>query len=425
MKYTGTIKDFIKEAKTPYHAVSLMKNILEAEGYTQISESDTAGFCDGKGHFVVRADSSLIAFCGEGDGFMITATHSDTPTFKVKNEVKSAGYTKLSVEPYGGMINYTWLDRPLSLAGRVVLKTDDGIQTRLVDLDRDLVVIPSVAIHLNRSVNEGYKFNPATDMLPLYSSGSDADCLSELARENGIDKEKIISHDLYLYNREEPRCFGKNGEFILSPRLDDLACVYISLVAFLSQKENSGAVRVLAVFNNEEVGSSTKQGANSTFFESTLEKIAGNIQKYSAMLENSFIISADNAHARHPNHPELSDPENAPLLGSGVVVKYNANQRYATDAVSDAVIRTLSQRCGARLCSYFNRADMPGGSTLGSIANTKVSVMTADIGLAQLAMHSASECCSERDIDDMKLLLSEFYSSSIEAEFDEIKIKKA
>ena len=321
------------------------------------------------------------------------------------------------------MIHYTWLDRPLSVAGRVVVKTADGVQVKLVNIEKPMLVIPSVAIHLNRSVNDGYKFNPASDLIPLAGlADAKGGLMQAVASAAGAKVDDIISHDLFFYNADDGVCLGVNGELILAPRLDDLGCVYSSLRAFLDAPETDKSVAVLAVFDNEEVGSETKQGANSTFLDSTLKNIAGSPEKYSAMLYHSFMVSADNAHALHPNHPELSDSTNAPVLGKGVVVKYNANQRYTTDSVSDGIFTVLAQRADANLQRFSNRADMVGGSTLGSISNTRVSVSTIDIGLPQLAMHSANETAAVSDLDDMVKALTQLYASGIIKTGDEIKI---
>ena len=247
--------------------------------------------------------------------------------------------------------------------------------------------------------------------------------MQAIAEQAGVMTKDIISHDLFLYNAEEGRIIGISGEFILAPRIDDLGCVYSSLKAFLASPETDKSVAVLAVFDNEEVGSETKQGAASTFLDMTLKAIAGSDAKYSSMLNNSFMVSADNAHALHPNHPELYDVTNAPILGRGIVVKYNANQRYTTDAVSDALFRSFADRCGIKLQSYYNRADMLGGSTLGSISNTSVSVKTVDVGLPQLAMHSSVETVACSDICDMVSVMKEFYSSSIDCKGSDVKIK--
>ncbi len=421
MAYVNELIDFIKASPSAHHTVDSVKRALLAEGYTELCESNPEAFSDGGKHFVIRGGSSIIAFKGKGDGFMICASHSDSPCFKVKDELAGARYTRLATEKYGGMIHYTWLDRPLSVAGRVVVKTPTGVKGVLVNLDKAALTIPSVAIHLNRGVNDGYKFNPATDLLPLLGTAEAKGALmTALAAQANAKPEDIISHDLYLYNAEEGRVIGINDELVLAPRIDDLGCVYASLRAFLDAPESKN-VSVLAVFDNEEVGSETKQGAASTFLDMTLGAIAGN--RYSQMLHNSFMVSADNAHAIHPNHPELYDGTNAPHLGGGVVVKYNANQRYTTDAISDGIFTTIAERAGAKLQKFSNRADMVGGSTLGSISNTRVSVSTVDIGLPQLAMHSATETAAVSDLTDMVKVLTALYSSSLERMGDEIIIK--
>ena len=421
MKKENGLFEFIEKSPTAYHTVAEIKRRLLQCGFSEISERDSSAF-SGERCFVIR-DSSIIAFKKKklDGGFMICATHGDSPAFKVKGTKGSAGdYLGLSTETYGGLIYYSWLDRPLSLAGRVAVETKDGIEMRLFNFERDVAVIPSLAIHMNRTVNDGVKLNPAKDLLPLLSLDGDADIKSLLADELSVKKEEIVSHDVFLYSRENPRAFGMDGEFILSPRIDDLACVYTSLEAFV-EAEPIG-VSVLCVFDNEEVGSATKQGAGSTFLHDTLLRIAGSKEKYLEMLSDSFMVSADNAHAKHPNYPECSDPDNAPVLGGGVVVKYNANQRYATDARSDAIFRTICKRIDLSLQSYLNRADMPGGSTLGSIADTKVGISTVDIGIAQLAMHSSSEVAALSDISDMQKAMAAVYSASIVADKDEIRI---
>ncbi len=423
MSYVSELVEFIKKSPTAYHTVQSVKSMLVSKGYTECFEKDYSAFSDGGKHFVVRNGTSIIAFRGKGGGFMVCASHSDTPTFKVKSEI-SGTYAKVAIEKYGGSILYSWLDRPLSVAGRVVVRTESGVSVRLVDIDRELFTIPSVAIHFNRAVNDGYKFNPAVDMLPLSGmSHSSGKLMATIAEAAGVSEKDVIASDLFLYNREEGRVVGIDGELLLSPRLDDLACVYTSVRAFLDAKDSDDAIPVLAVFDNEEVGSETKQGAASTFLGMTLSAISGGEEKYRRALVDSFMLSADNAHALHPNHPELSDSGCAPVLGGGVVVKYNANQRYTTDAVSDGIFRTVAERAGVKVQSYANRADTLGGSTLGSIANTRVSVKTVDIGLPQLAMHSSVETVAISDVSDMVDVMKEFYSSTLSVGGDEIQIK--
>lgn len=416
MNYVEGLFEFIKNSPSAYHAVNTVKQLLDSEGYTELYECDRWKLSvDGK-YYVVRNGTSIIAFRTVRDarGFMICASHSDSPAFRIKTTPESVGaYTRLEVEKYGGMIYYTWLDRPLSVAGRVIVRTPDGIESKLVNINTDLVTIPSLAIHLNRGVNESATFNPAKDLLPLYSMETEkGEFIDRIAKSLGVNETDILSHDLFLYNREEGKRVGKDGEFILCPRLDDLGCVYSSLAAFLSSRD-SHAVPMLAVFDNEEVGSETKQGAASTFLRDVLLRISGSESSLSAALENSFMVSADNAHAKHPAHPEMSDPDNAPMLNGGIVIKYNANQRYATDGLSDALFRSVCHRAGVKVQTYCNRADLPGGSTLGSISNTKVSVPTVDIGLPQLAMHSANETAGAYDVESMVTTLTEFYSSSL------------
>ena len=426
MTYVNELFDFINSSPTAFHTVNSVKKALISAGFTELFENSPTAFSDGGKHFVIRGGSSIIAFKGgcEKNGFMICASHSDSPCFKVKGDLLGAKYTKLSTEKYGGSIHYTWLDRPLSVAGRVVVKTENGIKTHLVNIDKASMVIPSVAIHLNRGVNDGYKFNPASDLLPLVG-GLDAKdkVMYAIAEQAGVKVDDIISHDLFLYNKEEGRVIGINDDMILAPRIDDLGCVYASLRSFIDAPVCDDTIAVLAVFDNEEVGSDTKQGAASTFLDMTLRAVSGDDKKYSAMLYNSFMVSADNAHAVHPNHPELYDSTNSSVLGGGVVVKYNANQKYTTDAISDAVFTTLADRAGIKLQHFSNRADMIGGSTLGSISNTKVAVSTIDIGLPQLAMHSASETAAISDLDDMIKVLKELYSSGLVKTGCEITIK--
>ena len=408
--------EFVKSSPTSYHTVESVSGILLSEGFTELYEADKWSLTDGGKYFVRRNGSSLIAFVyREGEvGFNIVASHSDSPAFRVKQTDSTVGaYTRLEVERYGGMLYYTWLDRPLSVAGRLVVRTDKGAEIRLVDMGADALVIPSVAIHLNREANEGLKLNPARDLLPLYSVGGErGELMADITSRVGTTPESVISHDLFLYCREEPRRVGKEGALILSPRLDDLACVFTSTLAF-TEAEECAAIPTLAIFDNEEVGSETKQGAASGFLYETLLRVSGSEETLLTRLSRSFMVSADNAHALHPSRPDLSDPDNAPLLNGGVVIKYNANQRYATDGVSDAVFRTLCERAGVKYQTYCNRADMPGGSTLGSIADTRLSVPTVDIGLPQLAMHSAVETAGAYDLDAMCEVLRLFYSSPV------------
>ena len=413
--------EFLKNAKTQYHAVYEITKTLDALGFVRLYEHEPWELSIGELYYVVRDGSSLIAWRNTFGGFMISAAHTDSPCFRVKGNITSGAYVKLDTEKYGGMIHYTWLDRPLTVAGRIAVKTEKGIAMKLCDIGKSEVVIPSLAIHMNRTVNESLKLNPAVDLLPLASLTGGADIFELAAKSVGAKKEDIVSHELFLVSAEEPRVFGTSEEFLLSPRLDDLSSVYAALEGFIGMDAGL-ATPVFAVFDNEEVGSETKQGAGSTFLRDTLRRISESEEHYLERVGSSFMISADNAHAIHPNHPELADRNNAPVLGGGVVVKNNANQRYATDALSDGLLRRIADKAKVKLQTYYNRADLPGGSTLGSISDTRVSIATVDIGLPQLAMHSANETMALSDFLEMKKLFSEFFASTLYIEKDYINI---
>jgi aspartyl aminopeptidase len=415
--------EFIKNSPSAYNTVSTVENMLKRCGYTELFENGEWTLSDGGKYYVTKNGSSIIAFrykkCAKS--FMICASHGDSPAFRLKPSLEKKGkYITADVEKYGGMIYYSWLDRPLSIAGRVMVKTENGISSRVINIDKDLAVIPSLAIHFNRTSTGVAEFNPAIDMLPLVTDIQNGGALlSLIARECGVCEDAVVSHDLFFYVREAGRTCGANGEFLISPRLDDLACAYASSEAFLAANEEN-TIPVLAVFDNEEVGSETKQGAASSFFSDTISEIAGD--KLRQMISQSLMVSADNGHAIHPNRPEFSDSGNAPMLNGGVVIKYNANQRYSTDAVSAALFSQICKAAGAKTQNFCNRADILGGSTLGSIATTKLPVMTLDIGLPQLAMHSAVETTGAHDLSEMIKALTAFYSSRIEKTGGEYKI---
>ena len=417
--------NFIKNSPSAFHTVNTVRATLLEQGYRELCEGDAWQIEADHGYFVIRGGSSLIAFrtVANTTGYNICASHSDFPAFRVKqNGVRQGAYITIDVEKYGGAILYSWFDRPLSVAGRVTVRTDKGLQTRLVNIDSDIATIPSLAIHLNRGVNEGFAPKLNVDLYPLYSTQGKGSFMSLVASEIGANEEDIVSTDLFVYNREEGRVIGGEGEFILCPRLDDLGCVCTSLSGFLDA-EPCSATPVLAIFDNEEVGSSTRQGAASTFLYDTLCRLSGSEEEYLRLLSGSFMVSADNAHAKHPNHSEMSDSLNAPMLGEGVVVKFNASQRYATDSISHAVFAEICKEAGVKTQNYYNRADLPGGSTLGSISDTKVSVPTVDIGLPQLAMHSANETAAVADIAEMTEALTAFYSTAIIQKGDTIELK--
>ena len=417
--------DYLNAAKSVYHAQDYIVKELEKAGYIRLSESEKWELFPGGKYYVSRGGTAVLAFRIPGEitgGFQMSASHSDRPTFKVKENGELTGaYTRLAVERYGGMIISPWLDRPLSIAGRVLVQTQNGAQSRLLDIDRDLLLIPNVAIHMNRQVNDGYKWNPAVDTLPLLGGKASAGKLQKLLEEQAGGK--ILGHDLFLYVREPAKIWGIDEEYISAPALDDLECAWGCLQGFLNAEE-SNAVPVCCVFDSEEVGSSSVQGAASMLLPDTLARICEALGlDLRQMLSKSYMVSADNAHAMHPNHPELADPTNAPVLGGGVVLKFNANLRYCTDGLSAAVFRSVCEKAGVNVQTYCNRADIPGGSTLGNISLGHVSVPTADIGLPQLAMHSCYETGAVADAVCLEKAMQTYYSVCVNFDSDGYSIR--
>ena len=424
-KRIGQLRDFLDSAHSVYHAVAALSWLLEDEGYQLLPEGEQWTLYPGSKYYMTRGGSALVAFRVPEVvpvGFMMSAAHADRPGFKLKENGELVGnYTRLSTEKYGGMLMAPWLDRPLSVAGRVLVETEDGVESRLLDIDRDLMLIPNVAIHMNRKVNEGYTWNPAVDMLPLLG-GKDAAGRLEALLENEAGG-KILGHDLYLYVRQKASVWGIDSEYISAAGLDDLECVWGCTQGFLSARE-ARAIPVLCVFDSEEVGSCSAQGAGSGLLETVLERICKALDlDLPAMLNGSMMLSADNAHALHPNHPELADPANAPVLGGGVVLKFNANLRYCTDGLSAAVFRKICAKAGVNVQTYCNRADMVGGSTLGNISLGQVSVPTVDIGLPQLAMHSCYETAAVADAIALEEAMAAYFGSTLEVKGDSIILK--
>ncbi len=414
---------------SPFHVVSNIETKLKRNHFTELQENEDFILENGGRYFVKRNGSSIIAFRipeNRPRGFLITASHTDSPTFKLKpNPIYTfKNLMLLNVEPYGGAINYSWLDRPLSFAGRVMIQHDNEIQIKNVCIDEDLLLIPSVAIHMNREINKSVAMNPAKDMIPVFGNTIDNFSFDEyLKKKIGLNEnEKIISHDLLLYNRDKATLLGSNQEFISSPRLDDLASCYSSLLGFLEAKAND-FISCFVAFDNEEVGSLTRQGANSTFLREIIQKISKNFKDEVSLVPNSIMLSIDNAHANHPNHPEYSDVTTDVELNKGIVIKYNANQKYTTDALSSAIVKIIAAKEGIQIQEYANRSDLPGGSTLGNISNSEVSLLSADIGLPQLAMHSSYELMGKDDLLGMIRLVLRFYSSSFSMNKDGFTIE--
>lgn len=417
---------FIEKSYSCFHVISNMKEELKQNGFEELFESEKWDLKEGGKYYVSRNESSIIAFkipTKDFTGFQIMSSHSDFPTFKLKENAEMTvenKYTKLNVEKYGGMLCAPWFDRPLSVAGRLLVKEGDKIVTKLVNVDRDLVMIPNLAIHMNREVNDGYKYNAQIDMLPLFGDETAKGSLMKIVAESaGVAEEDILGNDLYLYNRMNGTFWGANEEFISSAKLDDTQCAFCSMKGFI-KAENAKAVTVHSVFDNEEVGSGTKQGAASTFLKDTLTRINRAMGRteddYLRALASSFMVSADNAHGVHPNYSDKTDPTNRPYLNGGIVIKYNANQKYTTDAVSAAIFKTMCERAEVPYQSFINRSDIAGGSTLGNISNTQVALNTVDIGVAQLAMHSPYETCGVKDTYYLTRIAEELFSSNIVAD---------
>lgn len=406
-KTAEELLDFIEKSPSCFHAIENMKEMLSEEGFQELKEEEKWEIEKGGKYFVTRNASSVIAFAvPETDfkGYRIMASHSDSPTFKIKENPEMEAdkkYVKLNVERYGGMICSTWFDRPLSVAGRVIVKEEGRFVTKLVNVDRDLLMLPNMAIHMNREVNDGYKYNAQVDMLPTYGGiGAKDTFMKTIAETAGVKEEDILGHDLFLYNRVKGCVWGAEEEFVSSSRLDDLQCAFSSLKGFLAG-EKKEYMAVHCVLDNEEVGSGTKQGAASTFLYDTLvrvnECLGLSYEAYLRKLAESFMLSADNAHAVHPNHKEVADPVNRPFMNEGIVIKHSANQKYCTDGVSAAMFKDLCKEAGVPYQTFTNRSDILGGSTLGNISNTKVALNAVDIGLPQLAMHSAYETAGVKD----------------------------
>lgn len=420
----STIKnlmEFLDKSLTSFHAVREVENELTCAGFTKLSEQDLWKLEQEKTYFTVRNGSSIMAFqvpnCDRKEikGFHIFAAHSDSPAFKLKENPeldKEGGYVSINTEKYGGMIMSTWMDRPLTIAGRVCVEKNGEIVSYLTKLKDNICLIPNLAIHMNRDINNGVALNAQTDMIPLLIMKSDKEEESEtindmvakaLTAQTGKNYTAfdILSSDLFVENSEKATLAGANNEFIMSARYDDLACVYAGMKAILDAKPTQ-YINVLAIFDNEEVGSLTRQGADSTFLKDTLENITDGLGVSNAVFRtwkaDSFLVSADNAHACHPNQGAKADPINRPYLNKGIVLKYHGSQKYATDAYSAAVIKSICKENRIPCQTYTNRSDIPGGSTLGNLAMAQVSMAAADIGLPQLAMHSAYETAGTKDI---------------------------
>ena len=417
--------EFLQEGVTPYHAAATAAAWLDAAGFTRLEEADSWNLEPGKGYYILRNGSAVVAWripAHAIGGWRITASHSDAPGWKIKSDaVTNDGCRRLSVEGYGGMNMASWLDRPLTVAGRVLVRTADGVETRLVHFDRDLLVIPSLAIHMQRNVNKGHEYNPQIDMQPLWGPEAGRTLTDLLCEELGVEEKDILDRDLQLVTRQAPTQIGPDGEYFMAPRIDDLECAATTLLGFIdaSAETDSACAPVWAMLDNEEVGSSSRQGAQSSFLRDVLDRILESIPHSAQMehraLANSFLLSADNGHATHPNFPAKSDPAAPVRLGGGVLLKYNASQKYTTNALSGGIFRAICEKAGVKVQTFSNRADEAGGSTLGNLQSHSLPIPMADIGLPQLAMHSAVETAAVSDAEAMVQAVAAFYRVHLRA----------
>ena len=421
--------DLFNNSYNEYFAISNIKKLLDENGFICLLENEKYEISLGKSYYILRDGSSIIAFKVPEKldelYFKIVASHSDSPVLKIKENptVIENGYNKLKVEKYGGMIVSSWLDKPLGIAGRVCYKNGNAITTRLVNFPTNLI-IPNVAIHQNRDINNGFIYNPQIDLLPILGLGNN-DLFKELLDSTKNNGEEILSYDLNLYNKEKAVLGGINNEFIYSPKEDNLVSAYISILSLISSISYDG-ISLGVVFNNEEVGSSSLNGADSDFLATNLKRISKSLcfsnDELSRALVKSYLVSLDNAHAIHPNHPEMSDNKNNCLINEGVVIKHNSNMLYTSEAISTAIIKLIASKENISLQTFFNRADARGGSTLGNISLTHVSIRSVDLGIPQLAMHSNYEVMGSKDTINAYKLLKALFNSKIKIEGENVTI---
>ena len=411
---------YIEKSPSMFHATEATAQLLSKNGFTYLDESSNWTLYSGEKYYTTRNQSSLIAWrMPENDftGFMVMAAHSDSPFLKLKENAEQYDehYVRLSVEKYGSPLLAPWFDRPLSVAGRVLVRTNEGFTERLVDMSEPIAVIPSLAIHMNRDANDKASYNMAVDMLPLIGERGDGvpDLRTRIAEKLGIKDTDILTTELYLYNCQKGMMWSN---YISAPRLDDLQCAFAGAQGII-RAEKSTSIPVYCLFDSEEVGSETRQGAASTFLLDLLDRICSDLglsgEQRMHKMANSFMVSADNAHAVHPNHPEYRDPNNSVYMNKGIVIKYNARQSYASDAISAAVIRLICEQVNVPVQVFANRADLRGGSTLGHISTTQVSIPTVDIGCAQLAMHSCFETAGAEDTEYMVRAMTKYFSTAL------------
>lgn len=420
MQKEKDIKDlleFIKTGSCTFTVTDFLKKELKKLEFTELLEENGWNLKSGN-YFITRNDASLIAFTiGKNytTSFNIITTHSDTPSLMIKpeNEIYENGYLKLNVAPYGGLLNYGWLDRPLSIAGKIIIKEEEKLTSKIIDFREPLLVIPSLAIHLNDKANSNLDLNTQTDLLPIIDLKEQKDIIRNLIEKKfQINKENIIDYDLLLYNIENPTIIGIEKDILLSPRIDNLTSTFAAFKAIL-EKRNENNINVFCSFNSEEIGSLTKEGADSNFLIDTLKRISASLKIDIAIsLYNSIILSSDNTHAVHPNNPGKSDDTNKVYLNKGIVI--SKEMISTTDALSSSIVKTLCDKTKIPFQYYTSRNDLASGSTLAGISLRHVSTTSIDVGLCELAMHSSLECIGLKDIAYLKELFIQFYKTSFQ-----------
>ena len=421
---TLELMDFIQDSPSCFHVAANAATMLENAGATRLDEKGTFRLEAGNCYFVMRNSSSLIAFRmpeGKPTGYSIVAAHTDSPSFKLKeNPEISTGdaYTTLNVEGYGGMLMAPWFDRPLSIAGRAFVKENDGrISEKLVSFDKDLCQIVNLCIHQNREANKGFEYKIQKDLLPVLAMGKQTGAIRSLVAELlEADEESILDTELFLTNRMGGSIWGLDDEFFSCPKIDDLQCAFSALKAFVTCGDSvSSKIQMVALFDNEEVGSSSKQGADSDFLRQITHRIGcamgWDFDFRCALEAGSFMVSADNGHAMHPNYPEKCDPTNRPLINGGVMIKYAGNQKYTTDAYSGSYLKSILTDAGIPYQVFFNNSSVSSGSTLGNISTTQFSIPSVDIGAAMLAMHSPYETAGTMDTFNLTEGMKAFYKA--------------
>lgn len=426
-KFANSLLEYIYNSPTAFNAVNESKKLLEQNGFSELKFEDSWNLEEGKSYYITKNLSAIVAFKLnskniEQEGFRIIGSHSDSPSFRIKPnpEMDVEGkYLKLNTEGYGGPILSTWFDRPLALAGRVVLKSDDIFlpKEEIININKPVCIIPNIAIHMNRTVNEGYNFNKQKDLLPFVGVLNDTlekegFLINLIAKELNVSVEEIIDFDIFLYEFEKGSLIGINEEFISSARLDNLSMAHASLHGLINSTNDKG-INIVSVFDNEEIGSSTKQGADSNMLLNILERITISLEKnreeFLRAVSKSFMISADLAHALHPNITEKHDPVNRPILGNGPVIKINANQAYTSDAYSISIYKSICEKANVKYQEFVNRSDERGGSTIGPISSTHIDIPSVDVGSPILAMHSIREFGSVSDHFEIYKTFLKFY----------------